>query len=135
MVFAGLCCQSAFAEQVEVFPGFDVHHVVVNTLFLKPEIAARYGITRAQDRAIVNLSVLDKAGNPTPAIVKGTYKNLLSQTFALEFTEHREGTAIYHIAEIKYSAQDVFTFAVSVATEDGEERFEFNQRMYLERQR
>jgi hypothetical protein len=136
LIFACCVFQSASAEQVEILPDFDVHYVVLNTLFLKPEVATHYGITRAENRAIVNLSVLDKNGTPTTANVHGTYKNLLSQTFSLAFTEHREGTAVYYIAEIRYTDGDVLTFSISVATGDGaEQQFDFAERMYAERQR
>lgn len=127
---------SSYAEQAKTFPAFDVHYVVVNTRFLNPEVAARYRITRAEDRAIVNLSVLDKSGVPIEAEIKGTYRNILSQTFDLVFTRHGEGTAIYYIAELKYTDQDLLTFSVEVsAAGAGPESFSFQERMYLERDR
>lgn len=130
-----LSCLPASAEQVASFHGFDVHYVVLNTLFLKPEIASQYGITRAADRAIVNVSVLDGSGQPATARIQGTYKNLLSQNFTLTFNEHSEGQAIYYIAEIKYSDQDILAFTLTVATGDqSPEQVTFSQRMYTERQ-
>jgi len=52
----------AVADQFKSFNGVNVHYVVVNTLFLEPDIATRYNIVRANDRAILNLSVIDEKG-------------------------------------------------------------------------
>ena len=52
----------AAADQFKSFDGVDVHYIVVNTLFLQPDVAARYNVVRANDRAIVNLSVIDDKG-------------------------------------------------------------------------
>ena len=67
------------AEQFKDFGDVEVHYVVVNTLFLQPDVAARYGVVRSGDRAIVNLSVLDQDGVALLGEVSGETINLLSQ--------------------------------------------------------
>jgi hypothetical protein len=57
-----LFAATAAAEQFKAFGDIEVHYAVVNTLFLQPNVAARYGIVRATDRAIVNVSVVDHDG-------------------------------------------------------------------------
>ena len=57
-----LLAPPAAAEQFKAFGDVEINYVVVNTLFLQPEVAARYGVVRSSDRAIVNLSVLDHDG-------------------------------------------------------------------------
>ena len=73
------------ADQFKAFDGVEVHYVVVNTLFLQPDVAARYGVVRANDRAIVNLSVINDDGAAVLGEVTGSTINLLSQTAPLQF--------------------------------------------------
>ena len=121
------------AEQFKAFDDIEVHYVVVNTLFLQSEVAARYGVIRSKDRAIVNLSVLDRTGVALLATVSGESINLLSQRTPLEFAVTREGDAIYYIAPIRYTDQDVLRFALSVSMPDrAPMNFEFQQQMYVE---
>ena len=103
--------------------------------FLKPEVAADYGVVRGRDRAFINLSVLDPEGTPVPAAVSGTMVNLLSQSEPLRFREVREGEAIYYLAEFKHTDRDTLRFAVDIVAPDGEARqLKFQQRMYWDGQ-
>ena len=104
----------------------------MNTLFLQPDIAARYNVTRANDRAIVNLSVVDDSGTAVSAEITGSTVNLLSQTASLEFAEIKEGDAIYYIAPLRYTDQDVLRFKVNITVPDrAPMNLEFQQQMYL----
>jgi Domain of unknown function (DUF4426) len=120
------------AEQFKAFGDVEVHYVVVNTLFLQPEVAARYGVVRSSDRAIVNLSVLDH-GVALLSEVSGETINLLSQRAPLEFATIREGDAIYYIASIRYTDRDVLRFDLTVSVPDrAPMKLEFQQSMYVE---
>ena len=121
----------AWAEQKAQLGPWDVHYVVVGTMFLKPEVAANYGVTRGRDRAFMNLSVLDPEGTPVRADVSGIMINLLSQREPLRFREVLEGDAIYYLAEFKHTDRDTLRFVVDIVPPDGEARqLEFQQRMY-----
>jgi Domain of unknown function (DUF4426) len=123
---------TAAADQFKSFDGIDVHYIVVNTLFLQPDIAARYNVTRANDRAIVNLSVVDDSGAAVSADVTGSTVNLLSQTAPLEFAEIKEGDAIYYIAPLRYTDRDVLRFKVTITVPDRTPmNLEFQQQMFL----
>lgn len=125
----------AWAEQKVQLGPWEVHYVVVGTTFLKPEVAADYGVVRGRDRAFINLSVLDPEGTPVPAAVSGTMVNLLSQSEPLRFREVREGEAIYYLAEFKHTDRDTLRFAVDIVAPDGEARqLKFQQRMYWDGQ-
>lgn len=127
-----LLSTSAAAEQFKEFDGVEVHYVVVNTLFLKPDIAAKYGVVRADDRAIVNLSVLGENGAAILGEVTGSTINLLSQTAPLQFSVIREGDSIYYIAPLRYTDQDVLRFRVTVEVPDrAPMNLEFQQQMYV----
>ena len=121
------------AEQFKAFGDVEIHYVVVNTLFLQPEVAARYGVVRSSDRAIVNLSVLGHDGVALLGTAEGASINLLSQRTPLAFSTVREGDAIYYIAPIRYTDRDVLRFDLTVTLPDrAPMRFEFQQPMYIE---
>jgi len=123
----------AAADQFKSFDDVEVHYAVVNTLFLQPDVAAHYGIVRGKDRAIVNLSVLGHDGVALLADVTGTAVNLLSQQAPLQFSVIREGDAIYYIASITYTDQDVLRFRIAVNAPDrGPMNLEFQQQMFVE---
>ncbi len=123
---------SAAADQFKEFDGVEVHYIVVNTLFLQPEVAAKYGVVRASDRAIVNLSVLGEDGGAIPGEVTGSTINLLSQTAPLQFAVINEGDSIYYIAPLRYTDQDVLRFRVTVRVHDRAPMdLEFQQQMYV----
>jgi Domain of unknown function (DUF4426) len=133
MLVMALAALPAAAEQYMAFDDVEVHYAVVNTLFLEPDVAGRYGIVRGKDRAIVNVSVLDANGEAIAAQVSGTTINLLSQQAPLRFSEVREGEAIYYIASLTYTDRDVLRFRIAVDV-DGRETMnvEFQQQMFVE---
>ena len=132
LVLIVLIALPSSAEQFKAFDDIEVHYVVVNTLFLDPDVAKRYGVVRAKDRAIVNLSVLGADGKAILADVTGVTVNLLSQQAALAFSTIREGESIYYIAPIRYTDQDVLRFRITVKVPDREPmNVEFQQLMYV----
>jgi Domain of unknown function (DUF4426) len=132
-MIAAAMTMSAAADQFRSFDDVEIHYVVVNTLFLQPDVAAHYGIVRSKDRAIVNVSVLGPDGAAVAADVSGTTVNLLSQEAPLEFAVINEEQSIYYIAPIRYTDQDVLRFRINVALADrAPMNFEFQQTMYVE---
>ncbi len=123
----------AWGEQVASFDDMDVHHVVFNSLFLQPDIAARYDITRAGNRAVINLSVLDKDGQPMAANIRAWTTNLLGQRNDLRLREVREGDAIYYIGQFRHTDEDRLRFHVEVEADGRQRSFDFEQQMYVER--
>ena len=53
------CALPAAAQQSTRYEQFELHHSIVYTTFLSPEVAAEYGIARGADKAILTLSVRD----------------------------------------------------------------------------
>ena len=123
----------AQAEHMRRLGDWEVHYVVIPTLFLKAEIAADYGLTRGRDRGLLNISVLDRDGRPVRAQVEGTVTNLLGQQQALAFREVREGEAVYYLALVRHTDQEVLRFAVTlVPPDETRQRLEFQQMLYWE---
>ncbi len=123
----------AVAEQMRRIGDFRAHYSLVPTLFLNPEVAAGYDITRSRDRALLTVSILDADGAPVTAKVQGRVKDLLGAQQALAFEEVREGTAVYYLATIRHSDRDVLRFDIRITTPDGaDHELVFQQKMYWE---
>ncbi len=122
---------TARAEQLQRLGDWDVHYVVIRTSFLKPEIAARHGIVRGPDRALLNISVIGTDGKPVAATVSGRMRNLLEQDSPLDFQEVREGEAVYYLAPVKHTDREILRFYVDIRPPDGTvQHLEFQQQMY-----
>jgi len=134
MLFAAgtLFVVTTSAEQYKAFGDIEIHYAVVNTLFLQPDVAARYDITRATDRAIVNVSVVDHDGATLAAELSGVTLNLLNQESKLTFSQIKEDESTYYIAAIRYTDQDVLRFRIDVTVRGrAPMHLEFQQQMYV----
>jgi len=58
--------------------------------------------------------VLNTSGTPTAAKVTGHVSNLTGQMKNLEFREIKEGTAIYYLAESKFTEGEFLKFDIKV---------------------
>lgn len=122
----------ALAEQFKRLGGYEGHYSLVPTTFLTPEVAADYGITRARDRALLNVSIIQPGAGPVRAQVSGTVKDLLGSVRELAFEEVIEGDSVYYLATVRHGAEEVLRFAIDVRTPDGgRHRLAFQQKTYL----
>ena len=128
----------AAAQLSEMFGPYELHYSVVNTTFIEPKVAATYGITRGETRAILNLSVREHSGeagsSPRSMQLKGTTWDLMRKTDELEFQEVREGPAIYYIAELKFLDKEWRHFQVYFRPEGAQQTysFELKHQMYTD---
>ena len=99
--------QPAYAQQMQRFGDYELHYIVIPTTTLKPDIAARYKIRRGKDRALCNISVIDKNGVGVKVALEGTSQNLLGQRQGLTFTEVVDGEAVYYLATIRHANEEV----------------------------
>ena len=136
-----VCClalvaASAQAESVR-FGRFEVLYTVVNTTFVEPKVASLYQLVRAENRAFLNIAVLetleDGSTRGVPARFKGRSWDLFQNVF-LEFTEVREGSAIYYIADFEFSDGEVRFFDLALLPEGAtrSETLRFHQKVYEE---
>ncbi|PID44671.1 MAG: hypothetical protein CSB48_01160 [Proteobacteria bacterium] len=129
-------CQSAFAEQKEVFDGFEVHYNAFSSTFLEPDVAKRYGIARSKAVGVVNITVLKTAEGskpvPVAAQIEGLLNNSVQQQRRLPFRRITEGRAIYYIAEFQFVQSELLTFAITVYPEGGTQplKLRFSQNFY-----
>lgn len=126
-----LCALPASGEQQQKLGPFEVHYVVVPTSFFNTDIAERYDIIRGKDRALMNISILDRDLVPVHALVEGLITNLLGQQQSLEFKEITEGDAVYYLAPIKHTDRETLRFTVEITVPGDETReLRFQQQMY-----
>ncbi len=103
---------------------YDVHFNALRTDQLTPEVARAYGIQRATNRVMLNVTVLKKeaqnaARKPVEASVEVDAYNLNGQLKNLEMRRVSEGEAIYYIGEVSISGNEILVFDISV-TPSGE---------------
>lgn len=141
---------SALAEQLKRFGDYDVHYIAMNTMDLAPDVAAEYGITRARNRALLNVSVRertrgDRGDVARRARVSGQSLNLIGQITPLDFREVREERyldadgnerwrAVYYLATVRFTDEDVLRFRLKVRPDGQPRTFDvrFQQKLYLE---
>jgi len=123
----------AQAQQSEMFGPYELHYSVVNTTFLEPKVAATYGITRGEKRAILNLSVrehLEEGTESRAMMLKGKTWDLI-QNQPLEFQTIKEGPAIYYIAEFKFINEEWRFFEVYFRPEGADKTYTFKLKHQL----
>lgn len=99
-----------------------VHFSAQSTDQLPPEVARAYNIVRSQNRAMLNVSVLEEGTN-TPVTADVTVKtvNLTGQLKNVTMRMIREQEAIYYIGETPVANQETLIFDITVRPEGVEE--------------
>jgi len=139
LLLASLCAQAGLAQTgAEDFGSYRVHYSVFNSTQLTPEIASQYGLQRAKDRALVNISVNRADGKATslgqPASISGTATNLVQQQQQLDFQEIDEGRAHYYLAQVRHLNEEMYNFRITITPEGSDKPLElrFSQKLYTE---
>jgi hypothetical protein len=124
---------TSYAEQKVTSGAYEIHYIVIPTTFLRPAIASQYNIPRGKNRALVNVSVLTRDGNPVKSALTGRTKNLLEQSQTLNFSLVEEGPAIYYLAVLNHADEEYHRIEIRVELPDGNrETIAFQQKMYWE---
>ncbi|NND48314.1 MAG: DUF4426 domain-containing protein [Woeseiaceae bacterium] len=99
-----------------------VHFSAQSTDQLPPEIARAYNILRSKNRAMLNVSVLQKA-DKKPVVAKVVVKtvNLTGQLKNVTMRQINEQDAIYYIGETPVANRETLVFDISV-TPDGTDK-------------
>ncbi|MCV6613985.1 MAG: DUF4426 domain-containing protein [Cellvibrionaceae bacterium] len=135
---ASLAQQEAreLGQPYESFGEYKVFYSLFNSNFISPKVAEAYNLVRGNDRALVNISVLKgKAISGSKAKISGSYTNLLQQQRTLEFKQIREQDAVYYLAPLRFTTEDILTINISVTPEGGEQshRFSFKRKMHVDK--
>jgi hypothetical protein len=134
-VISFLAITNASAENMKKLGSMNVHYMAIGSTFFTPEIAKVYGITRSRYNGLINISVLDntKVGNPAKTVsITGTAKNNLGQFKTIEFSEVKEGDAIYYLAQVKYSNEETIHFTLAINDGKEQQTLKFSQQFYVD---
>jgi|TARA_B110000908_G_scaffold100510_1_gene118533 hypothetical protein len=126
----------SYAEQAIYSPDYDIHYNAFNTMMVPPEVAQSYGFTRARNRALLNISVLDSSTKKAlPAVVTGTRTNIIGQLLPLEFVQIKEQNAIYYIAQLRFTEEEMWRFELQIQPDLNADAIplKFSQTFYLEK--
>ena len=124
------------AENTKDFGPYVIHYNAFRSDTLEPEVAKAYNLMRRNNRVILNIAILKKVmnttGTPTNAKVTGHASNLTGQLKKLEFREINEGTAIYYLAETKFSDGEFlkFNLRINIEGEEHAARLKFDKRFF-----
>jgi hypothetical protein len=135
ITFSFFAITNASAENMKRLGSMNVHYMAIGSTFFTPEIAKVYGITRSRFNGLINISVLDnsKAGKPAKTVsITGKAKNNLGQFKAVDFTEVKEGDAIYYLAQIKYSNEETIHFTLNINDGKEQQTLKFSQKFYVD---
>lgn len=120
--------------QYQVLGDWQVHYIAFPSTFLQPTIAKAYGLTRDENKAVINISVLkNREGTPAQQVqISGNAKNLLGNGPELTFKEVLEGEAIYYLAELDFYDEDVYRFTITIRKDNQEQTLRFQQKLYAQ---
>ena len=126
-----LVSAKAAAEQKVQVGEFEIHYTAFPSLLVPADTASLHGLTRAENRLLLNLSVR-RAGEPVPARVTGQVVNILNQAQPLTFFEVSEQTVIYYLAEVVNQEKDWlrFTLEIEFSKDHPPYVLEFNRQYY-----
>ena len=126
---------NVFADNMKKLGSLNVHYMAIGATFLTPEIAKAYGIERSRYNGLVNISVLDnsKKGMPAKSVsIMGKARNDIGQIKSLEFSEVKEGEAIYYLAQIKYTDEETYYFDIVINDSGKQHSLTFSQKFYVD---
>ncbi len=97
---------------------YRIYFSAFNSTFVPPGIAEQYSLRRGSRYGIVNIAIRDvssdELGTAVTGRVSGHTMNLLTQKSSLKFSEVKEGSAIYYLADFKFSDEELLKFAIDV---------------------
>lgn len=108
-----LLFSNSFAENVKKFGDYVIHHNVLPTNLLLPEVARAYKIKRSKNLGMINIVVQHK-GEGIQAKVTGTGVNLNAQLKHLQFQEIKDDDVIYYISSFRVTHKELINFKIKV---------------------
>ena len=122
----------ANGEQFERFGDWQVHYIAFNASLLPPEVAERHGLVRGRNKGLVNITAVGPAGPGAKVTIAGNFRNLIGQSFELDFREIVDGEAYYYLAAFDFDNAETLRFEIEIdLPEHGTERFRFQQPLYF----
>lgn len=123
---------SVAAEQFKQFGPWRVHYIAFNASVLSATIAERYTIVRGRNKGLVNITAVRSSGRGEHVGVVGRYRNLLGQSFDLDFRRIDDNDAVYYLAAFDFDNAETLRFEIQLDLPDhGPETLQFQQPLYF----
>ena len=135
-VFYLLWATLAGAQQSERFDEFELHYSIVYSTFLTAEIAAKFGIPRGKDKAMLTLSVRDADAGDTegrPMDISGKTWDLITGG-NMKIKEVREGRATYYLVPFEFLDREYRFFEFDFTPEGSDKTYSYTFKTQLWRQ-
>jgi len=124
------------AQQSERFDQFELHYSIVYTTFLTADIAAKFGIPRGKDKAMLTLSVRDaEAGDieGRPMEIEGRTWDLITGG-NMKVKEVKEGRATYYLVPFEFLDREYRFFEFTFTPEGANKAYNYKFQTQLWRQ-
>ncbi|GAB4171513.1 MAG: hypothetical protein Kow0020_06280 [Wenzhouxiangellaceae bacterium] len=109
---------SALAQQSMQAGPYEIHYNAFTSDRLAPEVASAYGIRRAGNQAILNITVLKRdSKEPVRAWLSAAATNLTGQRREIEMREISDQGAIYYLGQFRINDEETLDFEVLVVPE------------------
>ena len=109
------------------FGAYVLHFNAIRTDGLTPEVARAYDIVRSKNRAMLNVSIIQKQdqgpGKSVPGTVTAQASNLTGQVKNLNLRQITEGDAYYYIGEVPVANAETLVFQIEAKPLDGADTF------------
>jgi len=135
MLLALSVITTSSAENMKEMGDINVHYIALGSTFLTPEIAKAYGIERSRYKGLINISVLDNTQDGKPSktvIINGKARNDVGQIKSLDFTEVKEGDAVYYLAQVNYTNEETIYFDINITDKGKQHNLKFSQKFYVD---
>jgi hypothetical protein len=122
----------------EVFGDYIVHYTAQMTTMVPAEVASALGITRGENRAMLNVTVLQRGDaetrEPLTAEIEVDAVNLVGQLQNIPIRKVRDGESIYYIGEFTVADEEIMNFNVRVRPDEAElaHEFSFQQQFFTD---
>jgi hypothetical protein len=126
--------ESMQGAQYKALGSWNVHYIAFPSTFIQPKIAQAYNLERSGYKGIVNISILknDSKSTAQQATLTGTAKNLLGNKQTLNFKEVKEGDAIYYLAQVDYTNEEILRFEIEIKQNNQFQTLQFQQKFYVD---
>jgi len=112
-----------------------VYYNVFNSTLIPADVAKLEGLVRAKNQVYVNVAMVKKTGGNGIAMkVSGVRRNLMQQSFDLDFIEIKEAIATYYLAPIRFNNEEILHIDITVQPLDSEKTttFTVTKKLYLD---
>lgn len=120
LVAALLLCAAAAAagEQVRRIDGYEIHYNAFRADFLPAAMSAKHGLTRAADRALLNVTVLRPRSDATLEAIEAEVSATVARDGAspveVRLRPVREPGSVSYIGSFRLDGDDAYRFELTV---------------------